>query len=120
MTPRLIESDVPKTPAEFSRFFASGVGPPLSIENARLVGPRRSQVVQFDVMNRTPFPMILSVSARFPSRYGEQWSARAVEFIGPFARDEWQLTVPPGASEADLRVGLFPVELALARRVLPL
>lgn len=120
MIPRLMESDVPKTLPELGRFFASGVGPPLSIENARLVGPRRNRVAQFDVLNRTPFPLILSVSARFPSQYGEQWSARTVEFIGPFGRDEWQLSVPPGALEADLRVGLFPVELALARAVLPL
>ena len=113
MTPRLIESDVPKTPAEISRFFASGVWPPLSIENVRRVG---HNTLQFDVMNRTPLPMLLTVAARF----GEQWSDKAVEFIGPFARDEWQMSMPPGAREADLRVGLFPIELALARRVLVL
>ena len=114
---RPVESDIPKVvPGELSRFLASPGFPPLGVENLRIIG----RLAQFDVVNRSPFPMLVSVGTRFPLPQGEVWSDKAVEFIGPLGRDEWQVDVPAEATAVDIRVGLFPVEIALAREVLNL
>ena len=112
---RPVESDIPKVlPGEGLRFFATPGFPPIGIENLRMVG----RIAQFEVVNRGPLPLLVSVGARFPIALGEIWSDKVVEFIGPLGRDEWQLDVPLGATAVDLRVGLFPVEVALARELM--
>lgn len=118
MTTRPVESDVPKAlPFEAGRFLATPGWPPLAIENPRLVGT----TLLFDLMNRLPVPLFVAVAARFPLTNGEElWSEAVLEFIGPLSRDEWKIEVPRGARRADVRVGLFPLEIALARRVVEL
>ncbi len=120
--PRPVESDIPKVlPGEALRFFATPGFPPIGIENTRLVG----RIAQFEVVNRSPLPLLVAVGVRFPiadlaqsGAEDEIWSEKAVEFIGPLGRDEWQVDVPLGATAVDIRVGLFPVEVALARGVM--
>ena len=112
-----VESDVPKIlPGEIRRFFALPGFPPLDIENARRL--TAVNILQFDVVNRGPLPLFVAVAARFPLSNGEEiWSKKAgPEFIGPLGRDEWQLDVPAGARVADIRVSLFPFEIAVARK----
>lgn len=114
---RPIESDVPKVvPGELRRFVATPGFPPLDIENARRVPD--VDILQFDVVNRGPLPLFVAVAARFPLANGEElWSEKAgPEFIGPFGRDEWQIALPASARVADLRVSLFPFEIAVARQ----
>lgn len=109
---RLVESDIPKfLPGEARRFLASPGWPPLGIENFRMVG----NIAQFEVVNRTPLPILAFVGARFPMGDQEIWSEKAKEIIGPLGRDEWQTIPPEGAQVMDLRVGIFPFEIALAR-----
>jgi hypothetical protein len=114
---RPVESDVPKIlPGEIRRFFAMPGFPPLDIENARRL--TSVDILQFDVVNRGPLPLFVAVAARFPLSNGEElWSEKAgPEFIGPLGRDEWQLDVPAGARVADIRVSLFPFEVAVVRQ----
>lgn len=108
----LVESDIPKVlPGEARRFLATPGFPPLGIENLHTV----QRVAQFDVVNRSPLVFLVSVGVRFEVPGGEIWSDKAVEFIGPLGRDSWQVPIPEGATVADVRVGLFPLEVALAR-----
>lgn len=114
---RPVESDVPKVvPGELQRFVTTPGFPPLDIENARRVPD--VDILQFDVVNRGPLPLFVAVAARFPLANGEElWSEKAgPEFIGPFGRDEWQIALPASARVADLRVSLFPFEIALVRQ----
>lgn len=109
---RLVESDIPKVlPGEARRFLATPGFPPLDVENLRTV----QGIAQFDVVNRSPLVFLVSVGVRFEVPGGEIWSDTAVEWIGPLGRDEWQVPIPEGATVADVRVGLFPFEVALAR-----
>lgn len=114
-TLRAVESDIPKViPGEIGRFFATPGFPPIGVEDLRLVG----SIAQFNVVNRGPLPLLVSVGVRFPTPAGEIWSDKAVEFIGPLGKDEWQVDVPAGATTVDVRVGLFPAEVAVARGIL--
>lgn len=118
---RLVESDVPKiVPGELPRFVTTPGFPPLDIENARRLPDL--DILQFDVVNRGPLPLFVAVAARFPLSNGDElWSEKAgPEFIGPIAKDEWQLPLPANARVADLRVSLFPFEIALARKIVQL
>lgn len=112
-----MESDVPKVlPQEISRFLASPGFPPLAIENLRMVG---DNTVLLDVMNRLPVPFFVTVAARFRINDQEElFSEKKVEFIGPFGRDEWQIAVPSGVRSVDVRLGIFPFEVALSRKTL--
>lgn len=108
----LIESDVPKTPSEASRFFTRPGFPPFAITNPRLV----SDKLLFDVLNRGPLPAVIHVAARITTLEGEIFTQAKTNFQGPFARDEWQLDIPPNALSADLRLSLWPLEIALATK----
>ena len=114
---RLVESDVPKIiPGEAGRFFARPGWPLLAISDPRVVETGDGRLLQFDVLNRGPLPLLVSLSGRLATADDELWTDKAVEFIGPFSRDEWQLGLPVGVHRVDLRLGLFPVEIAIARK----
>lgn len=114
----LVESDIPKAlRTEASRFVTSPGWPIFGIENLRMVG----RIAQFEVVNRSPLPFLVTVSARFPINEDQElWSDKKVEFIGPLGKDEWQLPVPLGVKSADIRVGILPFEIAVARQILSL
>ena len=79
------------------------------------VGP----ILSFSILNHTPLPFVQSVGVRFAMPQGEVW-ASGKDTILFFGRDEWQASIPPGATRASIRVSLWPFEIALDEKGLDL
>ena len=116
MTPfSLRESDVPKLRTEAGRFVAGFGSPILEIEPPVQVGATLS----FSILNRTPLRFVQNVGVRFSMPEGEIW-ASGKDPILFFGRDEWQVSIPRGATRASIRVSLGPFEIALDEKGLDL
>ena len=111
----LQESDVPKLRTEAGRFVAGFGSPILEIESPVQVGATLS----FSILNHTPLPFVQNVGVRFFMPEGEIW-ASGKDPILLFGRDEWQVSIPHGATRASIRVSLWPYEIALDEKGLNL
>ena len=115
MTISLQESEVPKLRTEAGRFVAGFGFPILEIESPVQVGP----ILSFSILNHTPLPFVQNVGVRFFMPEGEIW-ASGKDPILFFGRDEWQVSIPQGATRASIRVSLWPFEIALDEKSLDL
>jgi hypothetical protein len=111
----LQESDVPKLRTEADRFVAGFGSPILEIESPAQVGA----TLAFGILNHTTLPFVQNVGVRFFMPQGESW-ASGKDPILFFGRDEWQVSIPQGATKASIRVSLWPFENALDEKVLDL
>ena len=64
-------------------------------------------------------PFVQNGGVRFFMPAGEIWVS-GKDPILCFGRDEWQVSIPQGASRASIRVSLWPFEIALDERGLNL
>jgi len=111
----LQESDVPKLQTEAGRFVAGFGFPILEIEPPVQVGA----TLAFSILNHTPLPFVQNVGVRFSMPQDEIWSSGKDPILF-FGRDEWQVSIPRGATRASIRVSIWPSEIALDEKGLDL
>ncbi len=75
--------------------------------------------LSFSILNHTPLPFLQNVGVRFFMPEGEIW-ASGKDPILFFSRDEWQVSIPQGATRASIQVSLCPFEIALKEKGLKL
>jgi hypothetical protein len=100
---------------EAGRFVAGFAPPILEIASPVQVGP----ILSSSILNHTPLPFVQNVGVRFFLPQGEIW-ASGKDPILFFGRDEWQASIPPGATRASIRVSPWPFEIALDEKGLDL